>query len=386
MKIAGTHFNPEECRGAILLSIFALMAMGTLFVFSASVYYPIAGVEDPFRHFRKHLFFVFGSALIMCVLSYFNYRFFLKDAILFLLGFITLALLVLVLIPGVGAQINGAKRWIRFAGLSFQPSELAKLTGILFCARFLTQYSDRLKDWKQGFLPVVAVIGFLAGLIVLEKDLGTPVLLVSVMFIMLLAGGARADHIALVTAVGIPLVIFLIRWDAYRMKRILAFINPWQDARGTGYQLIQSWIGIHEGGISGVGLGQGMQKQGFLPAHMNDFIFAMVGEEMGAIGVSMLIALFAVFLYAGWKIIVNAPDQPGALIATGVVATIGLQMLIHMLVNVGLMPTKGISLPFVSLGGSSMLVTAAGIGLLLNVAAQASPVVEGVQVEGGQIA
>jgi cell division protein FtsW len=190
----------------------------------------------------------------------------------------------------------------------------------------------------------------------------------------------------LVTAIGIPLVVFLIRWDAYRMKRILAFIDPWQDAQGTGYQLIQSWIGIHEGGISGVGLGQGMQKQGFLPAHMNDFIFAMVGEEMGAIGVSILIALFAVFLYAGWKIIVNAPDQPGALIATGVVATVGLQMLIHMLVNVGLIPTKGIALPFVSLGGSSMLVLAAGIGLLLNVAAQASPVVEGVPaVEGGQI-
>jgi cell division protein FtsW len=387
MKIVDTRFNPEECRGAILLSIFALMAMGTLFVFSASVYYPIAGVEDPFKHFRKHLFFVFGSSLTMCGLSYFNYRVFLKDAILYLLGFITLSLLVLVLIPGVGAEINGAKRWIRIAGLSFQPSELAKLTGILFCARFFTEYSGRLQDWKQGFLPAVAAIGFLASLIVLEKDLGTPVLIVSVLFIMLLAGGARADHLALVTTAGIPLVILLIRWDSYRMKRILTFINPWTDAQGTGYQLIQSWIGFHEGGISGVGLGQGMQKQGFLPAHMNDFIFAMVGEEMGAIGVSILIALFSVFFYAGWKIIVNAPDKPGALIATGVVAMIGLQMLIHMLVNVGLIPTKGIALPFVSLGGSSMLVTAAGIGLLLNIAAQASPVVEGIPaLEGGQVA
>lgn len=386
MKIADKRFNPEECRGAILLSIFALMAMGTLFVFSASAYYPIAGIDDPFQYFRKHLFFVFGSAVTMCVLSYFDYRIFLGEKLLYLLGFITLSMLVLVLIPGFGVKINGARRWIQIAGITFQPSELAKLTGILLCTHFLTKYSDRVQDWKQGFLPAVAAIAFLAGLIVLEKDLGTPVLIVSILFIMLLAGGARADHLALVTAAGVPILVLLIRWNSYRMKRILMFINPWPDAQGAGYQLIQSWIGIHKGGISGVGLGQGMQKQGFLPANMNDFIFATVSEEMGAIGVSILIALFAVFLYAGWKIIVNAPDQSGALLALGVVAMIGLQMLIHMLVNVGLIPTKGIALPFVSLGGSSMLVTAACIGLLLNIAAQVSPVVEGVPaVEGGQV-
>jgi cell division protein FtsW len=359
-----------DIQGIIVLTLLGLMAIGIAMVHSASGYLSIQESDNPLRLLEKHCFFVVASVIVLCAFSMVDYRWLMKEKVLWSLAIFTLGLLVVVLLF---PPVNGARRWIRLGAVSFQPSELAKLTGILFFADFLVRRQDRIRTFAHGFLPSVAMAGGLSGLIVAERDLGTPVLLFCVLSAVMLAGGVRVIYMFVTGAAGASAVYLLIKLFKFRMDRIWAFLDPWQFPETSGYQVIQSMVAIHTGGTAGVGLGRGLQKHGFLPAHTSDFIFAMVGEELGLIGCAVLVLLFGVLLFCGLRVVQRAPDLAAALVAIGVVTSVGLQAIIHMGVVTCLFPTKGISLPFVSAGGSSMLLSAAGIGILLNIASQSRP-------------
>jgi len=346
------------------------MSVGVLMIYSASSYLSIQHAADPLWLFRKHLIFVVASVVTLCAFSMFSYQRLLEQRTLYAMVGVTVALLLIVL---VCPPINGARRWIRVGSISFQPSELAKLVAILFFADFLTRRQDRVWTFKHGFLPSVLIAGGLCALIVAERDLGTPALLFCVLSAVMLAGGVHHAYILIMAGVGASAAYLLIRLFQFRMERIWAFLDPWQYPETAGYQVIQSMVAINAGGATGVGLGQGLQKHGFLPAHTSDFIFSLVGEELGAIGCGIVIVLFGLLLACGLKVIRNAPDLRSALVAVGIVTLIGLQAIIHMGVVTCLFPTKGIALPFISAGGSSMLLTAAAVGILLNIASQSQP-------------
>lgn len=377
---AGRGF--DETRSVIILCVLGLLAIGVLMIYSASSYLSIQQSADPLWLFRKHLIFVVASVVTLCAFSMFNYQRLLEPRTLWAMVGVTVALLLLVL---VCPPINGARRWIRVGSISFQPSELAKLVAILFFADFLTRRQDKVRTFQHGFLPSVLIAGGLCALIVAERDLGTPVLLFCVLSAVMLAGGVHHAYILIMAGGGASAVYLLIRLFQFRMERIWAFLDPWQYPETAGYQVIQSMVAIHAGGPTGVGLGLGLQKHGFLPAHTSDFIFALIGEELGAIGCGIVVVLCGLLLAGGLKVIRNAPDLRSALVAVGIVTSIGLQAIIHMGVVTCLFPTKGIALPFVSAGGSSMLLAAAGVGILLNIASQSRPA-EAEVPQGGLVA
>lgn len=273
------------------------------------------------------------------------------------------SLLLLVLIPGIGREVNGAKRWIDIGPLGFQPSEVAKWASILLVAWYATRSRVHLGRLVSGLGPVLLLIGLVCGLTMLE-DLGTALLIAAVAALLLLAAGARLWHLA---AVGIPAaaaVVVAIRAEGYRVTRLQAFLDPWADPAGSGYHIIQSLKAISGGGIGGRGLGNGIQKFGYLPEDTTDFIFSVITEELGLLGCGVVVALFLTLVWAGWRIIHRQQHPQCQLIALGIMATITLQSLINLCVVTGLAPTKGIALPLVSSGGTGWILTAFMLGLL----------------------
>ncbi len=296
-----------------------------------------------------------------------------------LIMFLTLAALAALLVFGV--DVNGARRWFKIGGMSIQVSEFAKIAIILYAAGFVSRKHEVMGDFVKGFLPPVAVLGVTFGLIILEPDFGTAALIVAVVVTMLIASGVRWRHLGPLVVAGLPLMFLLLRLKEYRWRRLMVFLDPWTDPRGAGYHVVQSLIALGSGGLTGVGPGRSLQKLGFLPEAETDFIFAVYGQETGFVGCLLLLAVFVVLFYAGMRVSRSAPDVLGALIALGVTVLIGYQMLINVGVAVSAMPTKGISLPFVSFGGSSLVALSAGIGMLVNVAkhcrTEAAPRVRG---------
>ena len=294
------------------------------------------------------------------------------------LGLLALGGLTLVLLPGVGAQINGARRWFRLAGrLSVQPSEFAKIALIIWIAAYCERCAwsrDRrtgepvIRSFSRGFLAPASVAGLAALLVLCEPDFGTAVLIGVLCTSVMLVCGTRLVYVMLAMLAAVPLAHKLIISEPYRMARLLAFVDPWSDADGSGYQLIQSMIAIGSGGLTGKGLGLGVQKMGFLPAATNDFIFSIVAEEMGFIGGVIVVAAYAWLLWEGLKVALRARDTFGFALAFGITALIGLQAAVNIAVVTGSLPTKGLSLPFVSAGGSSLLMTMWAAGMLVNVA------------------
>lgn len=280
---------------------------------------------------------------------------------------LTFVLLILVLIPFLGTQVNGARRWLRVVGFSVQPGEIAKLSIVLYLASFLVRKEQALVTFSRGMLAPMAVVGLFAGLLLLEPDMGTAVVLTLLLFGLLFLGGARIPHL-LVMAVFLLVVAYtLIMQSDYRRRRLLNFLDPWQDPTDAGFQLTQSFVALGNGGLFGVGLGEGRQKLFFLPEAHADFVLALVGEELGFLGTGLLIGLFAVLIVKGFKIAGRAPDAFGRHLAGGVTLLVGIQVLINMSVVSGLLPTKGLTLPFVSYGGSSLIVSLAAIGILLSI-------------------
>jgi cell division protein FtsW len=282
------------------------------------------------------------------------------------LGLAVFALLV-VLVPGVGIMVDGSRRWLGAGAIRVQPSELAKIALLCCGADTLSRRADKLDDWRQ-WRPVLLVLGGLGGLVMLEPDLDSVIVLALIGFALLIVGGVRSAHLGRLFAMGAGLVTVLAFAAPYRRARMLAFMHPWADQKRTGYQIAQSLIALGSGGVNGVGLGAGRAKWMFLPNAHTDFIFAVIGEELGLIGCLLVLALFAGLGLVGFRVAQRAPDRFGMLLAAGVTAWIVGQAVINLGAVVGMLPVSGITLPFLSAGGSSLVITMLGAGILANVA------------------
>jgi cell division protein FtsW len=283
---------------------------------------------------------------------------------------ISFCLLILLLVPGFGHTVGGATRWLRFMGLSFQPSELAKFTLVVYMAYSMSKKGSNMNSFLNGLLPHLIVAGGLMLLIVLQPDLGTALIIGCWLFILLFVGGVRLRHLFLILILAAPFVMWLI-WQAdYRLKRWLAFIDPWNDPKGMGFQIIHSFLAFGSGGILGVGLGNGKQKLFYLPEPHTDFVLSVAGEELGFVGVTVIIILFGILIMRGIKISLDARDLYSSYLALGLTCLIGLQAIVNMGVVMGLLPTKGLTLPLISYGGTSLVFNLLGIGVLLNVSSR----------------
>ncbi|MFH0762514.1 MAG: putative lipid II flippase FtsW [Candidatus Omnitrophota bacterium] len=342
-----------------------LISIGVVMIYSASSIYAWERYGDGFFFLKRHLvFLVIGLFSAFMVMSY-DYKKIRRLAKPLLI--LSLLLLILVLIPGIGREVSGARRWFRFKFISFQPSELANLAIIIYIADFIARKHSLIKDFTKGFLPPIFILGLYSLLIVIQPDLGTSLAMVMVVFLMLFIAGARLTYLVSLLLAGLPLLYFLIFSVPYRRMRILAFLNPWLDPRGSGFQIIQSQIALGSGGVFGVGLGHSKQKLFYLPAAHTDFIFSIIGEELGLLGTLGVIVLFIIFVRQGLKIIKNSTDQFGYFLALGLVLMIVLKAIINIGVSCGVFPTKGLPLPFISYGGSSFVFDLVSVGILLNI-------------------
>jgi cell division protein FtsW len=276
-------------------------------------------------------------------------------------------LLILVLVPGIGKVINGASRWIGFMGFTFQPAELAKLTLVIYLAYSLTKKDAKIRTLTVGFIPHIILLAIIATLIMLERDFGATVTVGILVFIMMFVAGVRFSYIVLTAAAAVPVILLGLVSVPYRWERIMAFKNPWADPLGKGYHIIQSYLAFGSGGIVGTGLGGGTQKLFYIPYAYSDFIFAVIGEELGFFGVVLLVGAFAMFAVRGFRAARLAPDLFGTYLAMGITSLITLGAIMNICVVTGLLPTKGMTLPLVSYGGSSLLVSMTAVGILLNV-------------------
>ena len=373
--------NSEGLGEKIMLVVVTLMSIGTIFVFSAGVDVAKGINLEKFyesANLRKVLFFPLSVA-VMLVLSRIDYRRFsmrrglLRSPITYIF-IISVILLVIVLLPQVGAEINQARRWLRIplgpVTISFQPSEFAKWVVIFSLAGFCVKFNQRLKSFWRGLLPVCLVVGAVVGLVIIE-DFGSAALIALLSFFVLLVGGANWKYLLAplpVAAVGFVLAVLA---SPTRKMRILAFLHPDQWAGSANYQASQSLIAIGSGGLWGKGLGMGVCKYGHLPEDTTDFIFAIIGEELGFVGSAVVIALFIAFIVLGILVVRRCEEPFGKLLATSIVLAIGVQAALNIGVVTVVLPTKGLPLPFVSAGGTSMLLSAAAVGVLLNIASQA---------------
>ena len=276
--------------------------------------------------------------------------------------------LAAVLVPGVGTRVNGASRWLRMGGLGFQPSELAKLALVVALARWFSDGQERTTDLVAGYLPAVVAVGLAAGLILLEPDFGTAFLVGALGLTVMFVAGVRLTYLVPTVLAAAPVLWMLVVRSPYRMRRLLAFLDPWQDPSGSGFHVIQSLIALGSGGTYGVGLGYSQQKMSFLFEADSDFIFAIIGEELGFLGAVLVIGLFVLLLWQVFRVAAAARDRFSFLVATGVGAWLGMQALIHIGVVSKALPTKGIPLPFISYGGSSLLFSMVAVGLVISIA------------------
>ncbi len=342
-----------------------LICIGIVMIYSASSIYAWERYGDGFFFFKRHLVFLFiGMLLTFTVMSvdYKKFRRFAKPLLI-----ISLLLLALVLIPGIGREVSGARRWFRFKFLSFQPSEFASLAVIIYMADFIARKSNAIKYFFKGFLPPICILGAYSLLILMQPDLGTTLAMAIVVFIMLFIAGVRLTYLVSLILASLPVLYVLIFSVPYRRMRILAFLNPWLDPRGSGFQIIQSQIALGSGGVFGVGLGHSRQKLFYLPAAHTDFIFSIIGEELGLIGTLGVIILFIIFIRQGLKVIKNSSDKFGYFLALGLVLMITFKAIINIGVSCGVFPTKGLPLPFISYGGSSFVFDMVSVGILLNI-------------------
>ncbi|HEX3015487.1 MAG TPA: stage V sporulation protein E [Desulfobacteria bacterium] len=349
----------------LLGTILALLAIGVVMVYSSSAVKAHLEFDDPY-HFLKlqAIWSLLGVGTLLIAMNFDYMRLYAWAKPLL---YIAIVLLILVKVPGVGREVNGAVRWIGLGPLSLQPSEIIKLAMIIFLARLLAVNPDNTKKFVKGLLPPLGLLGLVAVLIMLQPDLGTTLAIAGVTFLMLIAAGARWSHIASLATAGIGLVVVAIAAAPYRIKRILAFLDPWADPSGKGYQTIHALLALGSGGLFGVGFGQSRQKFLYLPESHTDFIYAIIGEELGILGGALIVVLFFLLAWRGYKTALSAPNPYACLLAVGITSMIAIQAGLNIGVVSGLLPVTGITLPFLSYGGSSLLFTMAGAGILLNI-------------------
>jgi len=345
---------------------FTLICIGVVMIYSSSSIYAWEIYKDSMFFIKRHfLFLAIGSLLAFFAMT-FDYRLLKKYAKPLLI--VSFFLLLLVLIPGIGREVSGARRWFRFKFISFQPSGLAILAVIIYVADFLSRKGNNIKLFFRGFLPPVMVLGCCAVLILVEPDLGSTILIGLVVFLMLYIAGTRTAYLLSIVLASLPALYLLVFSVPYRRARILSFLNPWVDPKGSGFQIIQSQVALGSGGFFGVGLGHSKQKLFYLPAAHTDFIFSIIGEELGLIGTLGVILLFALFIQQGLKVIKNAADKFGYFLSLGLLLMLSLRAVINIGVSCGFFPTKGLPLPFISYGGSSFIFDMVSVGILINIA------------------
>jgi cell division protein FtsW len=359
-------------RGSFL-ALFAVVAvlnlLGLVMVLSASAVTSLYDYGSPWYQLQRQFMWLFLGSVALLVSLRVDYHRWRRYTRLLLLG--ALGLLALVLVPGVGVSVNGATRWLGYGSLSFQPSEMAKLALVLFAADLLGRRGDKVRNWHLGLKPVLVVFLVVAALIMLQPNLGTTMILAAVVLTLCFVAGTplKPMGVALVGLVGAATLFAFA--EPYRFRRLMAFRDPWADPLNLGFQTVQSQTGIANGGLLGTGIGEGRAKWGFLPEAHTDFIYAIVGEELGLLGALTVVGLFVVFGVLGVRTALRAPDRFGMLVATGVTTWILVQAFVNIGAVVGVLPITGVPLPFVSAGGSSLLFTMVASGLLLNVARQA---------------
>lgn len=350
---------------ATLALVFASIVM----VYSASAVLALERFQQPYLFLAKQATWVLLGLGLLAMLMHVDYRRLGQPAVVWtLLGVVTLALVAVLF----GPEINGTRRWFGVGGVGVQPSELAKMAAILFTAALLERRFEQVNDFGQVLAPIGGVVSVFAVLIVLEPDLGTACSLVLTVGVMVYAAGLRLRYLAMAALLALPALWVLVMSAEYRVRRLLTFWDPWQDPQGDGFQIIQSLLAVGTGGVTGRGLMGGVQKLFYLPEPHTDFIYAVIAEELGLVGATLVVLAFVVIAWRGVAIALAAPDRFGAFLALGITTMIALQAFVNISVVLGLVPTKGIPLPFVSAGGSSLLINLVAMGVLLNVSQQAS--------------
>jgi cell division protein FtsW len=346
-----------------------LLSAGVVMVYSASAIVAADRFQDPYFFLKRQLFWALLGAAAMLVAARVDYRRLER----FVLPALIVAgvLLLLALVPPFGQAINGTRRWIRFGLVSFQPAELAKLVLVVYLAAFVARRQEQLNDVRRGLLPPLLVAGAFAALVFVQPDLGNCLTLIALTFGLLYLAGSPARYLAWVMAPALPLLAIAISMAPYRLRRMTAFWDPWADPRGSGFQIIQSWLAFGNGGLLGQGIGGSRQKLFYLPEPHTDFIFAVVGEELGFVGATVFVGLFAVLIWRGVRIGLRTSEPFGAYLALGITLLIATQVLVNLGVVTGLLPTKGLPLPFLSFGGSALLMTMLSTGVLLNISQHA---------------
>jgi len=337
--------------------------LGCLMVLNTTYFMSQEKTGDAFHFFKLHLLHLAVGMLMLMALSQFSLRGLRRLVIP--LAVISVAMLLALHVPHLGITRGGARRWLRLGPYVCEPVEFAKLAVVFFLAEFLSKREDRMRLLKQGPIPAFVFVAPVALLTLTQPDLGNTVMIALVLFVMLYAAGAQVTHLGVAGVGGICILVLQTMAKSYRMRRMTAFLHPWETARGAGFQLIQSFIALGAGGGWGVGLGEGRQKMFFLPEAHTDFIFAVVGEEFGIIGGVIVVALFGVILFRGMKIAHDEPDGFASLLAVGLTASLSFQAFINMAMVIGLIPTKGLPLPFLSYGGTAIMMSMAALGALL---------------------
>jgi cell division protein FtsW len=342
-----------------------ILTIGVIMVYSASAVLAFREFGDSFYYLKRQLLFAVLGIVAMFFTMNVDYWVWKKYAKLALL--ICFGLLVIVLVPGVGVVRGGARSWLGIGSFGIQPSEFMKMGMILFLSKWLSEKQAGITHFTKGVLPPLSLMGLAFGLIMLQPDLGTGAVLVGASLLIIYTAGARLLHLSFLGMAGVAGLIGLIIAAPYRLKRITAFLDPWQDPLGAGYQAIQSLYAIGPGGLAGLGLGMSRQKYSYLPEPQTDFIFSILAEELGFIGGCVLLLLFLLLIWRGMRAAITAPDTFGSLLAVGITGMIAVQVIINIGVVIGMLPVTGITLPLVSAGGSSLTLILASLGILLNI-------------------
>ena len=349
----------------VLLLAVTLTCIGVVMVYSSSAIMAAEKFNDGFYFLKRQLLYMAVGFSLMVLATYFNYQNWRKLAVFILLG--SICLLGLLFVPGLGVRVGGALRWLRLPGFNLQPAELVKLGLVLYLAHSLTRKKEMVRSFSKGYLPYMIVLGVLLLLLLKQPDLGSAMIIAGVALAMLIVAGVRWLYVLATIVAATPALYFLIMTVDYRRRRILAFLDPWDDPFDTGFQIIQSLVAFGNGGVFGQGLGTGQQKLFYLPEAHTDFIFSVIGEELGLVGVVIVAALFLLLVLCGIRIALQCDDPFGRNLAFGLSLLLGLEAFVNLAVCMGLLPTKGLALPFISYGGTSLVVCLVAVGILLNI-------------------
>jgi cell division protein FtsW len=357
----------EEKRPDIILLVITLIlvTVGTAMIYSSSSILAMERFKDAQYFLKKQILFVLLGLSVMVLLTKFDYHRLKRWAYPGIV--LSVILLLLIFVPHVGIRAGGARRWLNLVLFSFQVTEMVKICIVLFLAHYLTRKVNYITTFSRGILIPLLVTLFIIVLIALEPDFGTAVIMALIMMLMLYLSGSRLRHLAVLVALLIPAAVWMVAFKSYRLERLKIFLNPWNDPGNKGFQIIQSLLSFGSGGTFGVGIGDGMQKLFYLPEPHTDFILSVIAEESGFLGVAIVIFLFGVLVVRGFFISFKAPDLFGTLLAAGLTMVIALEAFINIAGVMGLIPLKGLTLPFLSYGGTSLIMSLVAVGILLNI-------------------